>query len=343
MIRRSIIRKVKERKREVQKLSLEQIKQIAHGVARIEEVDGRIALYRFTKEQQELYKEVSSDFYMKSFSTSGVSLEFDTDSERLGLAVSICKGSSRCFFTHSILVNGNRIGELSGEIESDAEHVPFSKEFSLGSGTKRVRIVFPWSVASSLVALELDDEAKITPVAKECLIMFGDSITQGYDAMKPENAYAVQIATRLNAEARNKGIGAERFRAKLALIKDDMEPDIITVAYGTNDWSNCTKEEFESACSGFYINLRNTYPNAKIIALAPVWRSSIHDKKKIGVPLSYIAEYIKRVSENIPNMTVIDCIDFIPHELENYQTDGLHPIDAGFEHYAKNLWDAIRK
>lgn len=326
-----------------QRLNLEQIKQIAHGVARIEEVDGRMQLHRFMREQQELYKVISADFYMKSFSTSGVSLEFDTDSESLGLSVSISKGSSRRFFTHSILVNGNRIGELSGEIESGEEQVSFSKEFLLGVGMKRVRIVFPWSVASSLVSLELDEGAEIIPVAKERkMLMFGDSITQGYDAMQPENAYAVQIATHLNAEARNKGIGAERFRAQMALLKDDMEPELITVAYGTNDWSNSTKEEFEAACSGFYTNLRNTYSNARIIALAPVWRSSINDKKQIGVPLSYIAEYIKKVSETVSDMTVIDCIDFIPHELENYQTDGLHPIDEGFEHYAKNLWDAIK-
>lgn len=324
------------------RLNLEEIRKIAHGVARVEEVEDKIRFYRFTNEQQELYKVVSADFYMKSFSTSGVSLEFDTDSEYLGLSVSICKGSSRYFFTHSIFVNGNRIGELSGEIEKEIENVPFSKEFQLEPGMKRVRIVFPWSVASNLASLELDEGAKITPVEKSLkMLMFGDSITQGYDAMKPENAYAVQIATRLNAEARNKGIGAERFRPALALLGDGFEPDLITVAYGTNDWGNSTKEEFEKACSGFFTNLRSSYPNAKIFALAPIWRSSIHDKKQIGVPLSYIAEYIKEVAKEVSDMTVIDCIDFIPHELENFQTDGLHPIDAGFEHYVKNLWNVV--
>ena len=327
---------------QMKKLNIEQIKQLAHGVARVKQEEGKIGLYRFTKEQQELYKVVSADFYMKSFSTSGISLEFDTDSENLRLAVSICKGSSRYFFTHSIFVNGNRIGELSGEIEKDAEDVTFNKEFKLEQGMKRLKIVFPWSVASSLVALELDEGAKVIPVEKKLkMLMFGDSITQGYDAMKPENAYAVQIATLLNAEARNKGIGAERFRAQTALLKDDLEPNVITVAYGTNDWSKSTKEEFEAACKGFYTNLRLSYPNAQILALAPVWRSSINDEKQIGVPLSYIAEYIGEVAKEVSDMTVIDCIDFIPHELENFQTDGLHPIDLGFGHYVNNLWDAI--
>lgn len=327
----------------MKRLNFEDIKNLVHGAARVEEVDGRIELHRFTKEQQEMYKVASpNDYYIKSFSTSGISLEFDTDSEYLGLAVAICPGSSRRFFTHSIFVDGERSGELSGEIEEGAVNVPFEKRFQMKSGMKRVRIAMPWSVDSKLVALELEENAKVIPVEKSLkMLMFGDSITQGYDAMQPENAYAVQIATRFQAEAIDKGIGGERFRPMLASLKDDMEPDLITVAYGTNDWSKSTKEEFEMSCKGFYTNLSNTYPDVKIYAMAPVWRSSINDKKQIGEPLSFVVQYLNKVAEEIPNMTVIDCIDFIPHELENFQTDGLHPIDKGFEHYVNNLWSAI--
>lgn len=57
----------------MQQLNLEQIKQIAFGVANVKEADGKMVFNRFTEEQQELYKTVSDDFYMKSFSTSGVS------------------------------------------------------------------------------------------------------------------------------------------------------------------------------------------------------------------------------------------------------------------------------
>lgn len=324
-------------------LNFEQIKMLAHGVARVEkDDDGRIVFHRFTKEQQELYKTVSDDFYMKSFSTSGVSLEFDTDSEKLGLSVSISKGSSRGFFTHSIFVNGNRIGELSGEIKADSTDTVFGKQFRLGAGIKRVCIIFPWSVASALVALELDQEATIIPVEKErTMLMFGDSITQGYDAMSPEHAYAVQIADFMNAETRNKGIGGEQFRANLALLDDEVEPDVITVAYGTNDWAHSTRDVFEQSCKEFYANLRNTYPKARIVALTPIWRTDIHENKQIGVTLCYIAEYIKQVSENISDMITIDCMGFIPHSPQFYQTDGIHPIDEGFQHFAKNLWNVL--
>lgn len=327
----------------MKKLNFEDIKKLVHGAARVEEVGGRIELHRFTKEQQEMYKVASpNDYYIKTFSTSGISLEFDTDSESLGLSVAVCPGSSRRFFTHSIFVDGERLGELSGEIEEGAANVPFEKRFQLKSGMKRVRIAMPWSVDSKLVALELDENAKVIPVEKSLkVLMFGDSITQGYDAMQPENAYAVQIATRLNAEAINKGIGGERFRPTLASLKDEIEPDLITVAYGTNDWAHSTKEEFDETCKAFYKNLRRSYPNVKIYAMAPIWRSSLHDVKPIGLPLSYVAEYLKEVAKEVSDMNVIDCFDFIPHELENFQTDGLHPIDAGFEEYAKNLWNVL--
>lgn len=51
----------------------------------------------------------------------------------------------------------------------------------------------------------------------------------------------------------------------------------------------------------------------KIVALTPIWRADIQDEKQIGEPLSYIAQYIKKVSEHVSDMMVIDCMDFVPH------------------------------
>ncbi len=327
----------------MQQLTLEQIKQITFGVASVKEAHDKIVFNRFTEAQQDIYKKVSSDFYMKSFSTSGVSLEFYTNSEYLGLSVAISPGSSRRFFAHSIFVNGSRIDELSGKIEAGTNDTLFCKQFQLGAGDKKVRIAFPWSVSSKLVSLELDDGAFVSPVTKNLkMLMFGDSITQGYDASKPENAYAVKLVEYLNADARNKGIGGECFCAELAHLKEDIRPDVITVAYGTNDWGKRTKEEFERECKGFFTNLRKNYPYARIFAFAPIWRADINEEKTIGEPLGYISQYINSVAKELENITVIDCADFVPHSLEYYQTDGLHPIDAGFASYVENLWNTMQ-
>ena len=318
-------------------LNFEQIKKLVHGAARIEEGDGKISFFRFTKAQQELYKTTTEDFYTKTFATAGITLEFETDSENLELSVSVSKGSSRSFFTHSIFVNGNRIDELSGDI-GEAEKLSFSKAFNLGKGMKTVRILFPWSVASSLLSLKLDDNAKVVPVNKEVkLLMLGDSITQGYDSMIPENSYATQVMTCLNAEARNKGIAGEQFFPALVLQPEDFKPDLITVAYGTNDWRHGTKENFEQACLAFFVNLRSSYPNVPIIALTPLWRVDIDTDYEFGQPLNYVSSHINLVAKQVDNMTVINCIDYIPHNPRLFQTDGVHPIDAGFMHYGNNL------
>lgn len=321
-------------------LNFEQIKKLVHGAARVEEGDGLISFFRFTAEQQELYKKTCTDFYIKSFATSGISLEFDTDSENLALSVVVSRGSSRTFFTHSIIVDGNRAFELSGDIGT-AESTAYSKEFSLKCGMKRVKILLPWSVCSQLKELSLDSGASITPVSRSFkMLMYGDSITQGYDAYSPEKAYAVQLSSALDAEALNKGIAGEQFFAGFGKIKDDFEPDLITVAYGTNDWRHAKKEKFLSSCKGFFQNVRNNYPDVKIVAITPLWRVDINNEQEFGEPLSFVSNYIKELAKAIPNMVVIDGIDLIPHDPKYYQTDGVHPIDAGFELYSKNLIEA---
>lgn len=326
----------------MQTLTFEQIKSIVHGAARVELNNGEICLERFTKEQQELYKKVSpNDFYIKTFATAGITLEFETESENLFLSVSVSRGSSRTFFTHSIFVDGVKIGELSGDIK-DKEKDYFQKNFFLPSGMKKVKILFPWSVCSRIVSMQLDNNAQIIPIKKKCnILMLGDSITQGYDAMIPENAYAIQLSSSLNAEAINKGIAGEQFFPALSKLADDFKPDLITVAYGTNDWRHSTQERFEKNCTEFFKNLRNTYPNVKIIAFTPVWRVDINEPQEFGKSLKFISNFIKNIAKTVENMEIIDCIDFIPHDAEFYQTDGVHPIDAGFLHYGKNLLNNI--
>ena len=88
------------------RLSLEQIQSIACGTARVEQVGDLIALLRFTKEQEELYRESSwPSFYKRTFSTAGVTLEFDTDSEELKLAVQVSEGCGFRWFVNSVFVD----------------------------------------------------------------------------------------------------------------------------------------------------------------------------------------------------------------------------------------------
>ena len=62
------------------------------------------------------------------------------------------------------------------------------------------------------------------------MLMLGDSITHGYDAISPSNSYASLVADMLDANAINKGIGGEVFWPQFAAMLDNITPEIITVA-----------------------------------------------------------------------------------------------------------------
>ena len=59
-------------------------------------------------------------------------------------------------------------------------------------------------------------------------------------------------------------------------------------------------------------------------------------------PLSAIEENILAITGDFPNVTVIPGIDLVPHELQYYADAGLHPNDAGYEFYFRNLWSKIK-
>ena len=222
------------------KLNLTQIKDITLGAARVEERADGFNFFRFTAEQEELYKNRREEFYIKSFCTSGVRLRFRTDSRSLFLKTEVFRASTRNYFSFDLFINGQRVDSLNNfsnvELPKDYTQHPFplgefSKTFSLAEGEKEVEIYFPWSVKAIVKEIALDDGAGIIPVKPEKkLLCFGDSITHGYDALYPSNKYASQLADTLGAEEYNKAIGAEVFCSELAQTKEDFVPDLITVA-----------------------------------------------------------------------------------------------------------------
>ncbi len=326
------------------KLSFEQIKSITAGAARIEEADGAVCFRRFTKQQEEMYLPVRKDFYDKTFSTSGIKLKFKTSSKTLSMSVFVKPSSSRYFFDHDVYVNGELKYTLSGNLKDGDKVSSKTAEgsFALGDGEKTVCVYFPWSVDSRLVSLELEDGASLEPVEyKRKMLIFGDSITHGYDATNPSLSYASALADYFDADARNKGIGGEVFRPALSSLADHgFEPDVISVAYGTNDWSITDKETFDKNSETFYSDLSRLYPKARIISLAPIWRLDYDRTTKVG-QLSYVAEKFREIAKKLPNMTVIDCFDFLPKDKNMFLDLKLHPNNEGFSYYAKGVISAL--
>lgn len=334
------------------KLSFEEISGIVTGAVRIEQENGLIKLYRFTKEQEELYKTLHSYFYEKLLSSAGIKLLFKTNSKNLYLKIMTSKGSSRTYFSVDVFVNGkfvDAIDNFSGVTMSEnytQMEFPigsFSKEFYLGEGTKTVCIYLPWSLSTAIDKIVIDDDAFVESIKpQKKLIAFGDSITQGYDAMRPSNRYISKLSEKLGAIEYNKAIGGEGFFPELAGCKDEFLPDYITVAYGTNDWSCLDKETLKNNAREFYYNLKNTYPLAKIFAITPIWRKDINGERPSG-PFETVEEEIRNSVKGLGNVTVIRGIELVPNEEKYFGDLRLHPNDEGFEYYSKRLFNKIKE
>lgn len=328
-------------------LTTEQLRAVACGAVSVAEEQDGVHFYRFSQEQMELYKKEKADLYGRTLATAGVRLRFRTDSEKLFLQIHVTPqpGTTRRFFGIDIFKNGKCIDTVENYSEADlsgdytAIQVPtgdFSKNVYLGKGEKEICIYMPWSMHTVIKTFALDDGASVIPVKpSKKMLCFGDSITQGYDALCPSNRYTSQLADLLDAEEYNKAIGAEVFFPALAASKEDFVPEYITVAYGTNDFFRSTRDVFLKDCAEFYQTLSRLYPESKIFAITPIWRKD--HEMETDFSFFLVKERIEEVASQLPNVTVIDGFDLVPHDERYYSDLRLHPNDKGFNKYFKNL------
>lgn len=337
------------------KLNNEQIKACLTGAVWTEEVEGALCPYRFTNEQLELYATHRSKFGRRPYSASGIRLFFKTDSEKLSLKLNVSSGSSRKYFSVDVLLDGKYFDSMDnfsekGPVNNESlrDEYPFGihkKTFSLGKGSKAVTVCFPWGASVDILEVALEDSASFESLKRaKKLLAFGDSITQGYDALRPSNRYASKLADLLDAEEINKGIGGEIFVPDLAELREDFDPDYITVAYGTNDWGKSEAPvDLPVNCKKFYETVSRLYPNARIFAITPIWRADYETKNPPFGDFEKVAELIREVAEPLPNVTVIDGFPLVPGDPKYYADLRIHPNDEGFGYYAENLYKAMKE
>lgn len=334
-------------------LTLAQIQAVTCGAVSVTEEQDGIHFYRFTQEQMDLYEKEHQEHFVKTLSTAGIRLRFRTDSQSLYFRAQMTdQGGSRKYFAVEFFKNGKRVDMIENfsdaDLRGDYTAIPvptgeFSKNVALGRGEKEISIYLPWSMKTVLKELSLDENATIEPVKPDRkLLCFGDSITQGYDALCPSVRYAAALADYLNAEEFNKAIGAEYFFPALANTKESFDPDYISVAYGTNDWSRLPYETFLADCKEFYENLSRNYPNSQIFAITPIWRKDT-EKQTQFPSFESVESYIRAVTESLPNVVVIPGVDLVPQKEKFFADLYLHPNDRGFVKYGKKLVKTIEK
>ncbi|MBO5868733.1 MAG: hypothetical protein J6Q54_07495 [Oscillospiraceae bacterium] len=334
------------------KLTLEQLKEITCGAARILPEDGGFRFWRFTAHQEELYSQLRpvigkiKNYHPTSTSSSGIRFAFRTDSTKLRLQADVKRASPRTFFSFDVWVDGAFFAAMDNFGENPypwgAPKTPYPLgvhrwEIALPAGEKLVEVYFPWSVCPVIQEVALDAGASLTPVKRsKTYLAFGDSITQGYDILRPSNHYVTGLARYLDADVINKGVGGEIFFPALGDSPDPVEPDYITIAYGTNDMTLTDCTDIEDRCRAFCCGIRKHYPSAKLFLITPVWRTTWQSDINFDT-FPNVEEKLRRAVADIPGLVVLRGFDLIPQDETILSDKQTHPTDKGFAYYYENL------
>lgn len=186
----------------------------------------------------------------------------------------------------------------------------------------------------------------------------GDSITAGHGTSAAEKQFTSLIAAKYGAITRCYGIGGTRiakqrkpsgnprhdldFSSRVAEM--DADADLITVFGGTNDFghgdapfgdfSDRTADTFCGALHVLFTLLLEKYPEATIMVMTPLHRSTEDIPNMHGKVLKDYVDMIRKAAEYYA-LPVLDLYatsgiqPAVPAIKEKYMPDGLHPNDAG--------------
>ena len=317
------------------KLSLEQLKSITHGATHLEETADGVYFWRMTPEQIQYYVDIKDEPLVRAAKQSaGIRLAFETDSKTLSFSATLLPDSSGAFGGFDVYENGVMIEHVQTEGRSD-----WTAEIALSSGEHTVEIYIPWSKGVALKSLSIDDGATLKPHRRaRKLLAFGDSITHGATAVYPSLTYIQRLARMLDADLASRAVGGDVFTSAIAEMETCTDPDIVTVAYGTNDWGHRTGERFDRECPAMLEALAKKYADAKIFVITPIWRKNWDREAMSGKTMQGICREIRSHAEVYPNVTVIDAWNFVPHLSEFFADGCLHPNDLGMGIYAERLY-----
>lgn len=318
-------------------ITLDNIKDYTFGAVRIWEENGYFRFSRFTEKQDEILK--SRNFSVQRIATAGIRIEFMTFGGELSFSYTGTKrGCEDDYFSFDISVDGTPVYHC---IKDDSpEYGSVSYQIIESDNEKRVTVYLSNLVSVMIKDLKLPDDSK--PVKKSIkLLAYGDSITQGDYGKHPNHTYINILADNLDADMINLGVEGEKFFAGNIDADLDFNPDIVTVAYGANDYNAGTL--FGNDINDFLDKINLLYKDKKIFVLLPIWYKN-GTAIVNGKTLQDCREHIKETASKYSNMNVIDCRDFVPHLPDFYGDDLLlHPSDLGHMYYAKRLTEAIKK
>ncbi len=323
------------------KLSNNKLRELVVGCVNIEEENGLLRFYKYTDEQIKGFGKWESK-NKTCGCTTGIKFDFYTNSQNIALTATLAGKYE--IWVDGVLRKLIKVGgaDLGGEIDVNERYeLALSDALGRKKDAYRLTVYLPSHSVGQLSSLELDDGAysRRYEYARKFLII-GDSITQGWDSKYDSLSYANRVVRFFDAEAIIQGRGGSVYNENTILKLPNFDPEVIIVAYGTNDYNKRdTMDDFKGHISRYHDNLKKCYGDKKIIIISPIWRIPKVDHR---FDFCECCEFIRDEALR-HEFFYIDGASLMPPINEDFYVDGLHPTDLGFSLMADNLIPQIQK
>lgn len=209
---------------------------------------------------------------------------------------------------------------------------------------REVRIYLPSIMNVAFGNLRTNGSMKPLP-QRGYLLTLGDSITQGFVCGSPMFAYPSLVARTLGIDLINQAVAGHVFDEGVlggfSLWRDE-PPEVIVVAYGTNDWARKrSSEAIEGDAVAFLDRLHRLFPGIPTYVLSPLWRTDEHEPMPCDRPLTWMHEMLQRVCLRYEGVHVVDGYHGIPKDPAVFADGRLHPDRDGMGLVADLLLEAI--
>ncbi|MBO4407442.1 MAG: SGNH/GDSL hydrolase family protein [Clostridia bacterium] len=318
----------------MRRLSFGELQDLSAGALAFREEDGGLAFFKCTEEQMEEVARVFPNGMTSTRATTGVRLDFRTDSRRIAFAFT--RGSAL-----ELLLDGVFIKRWSPAPRERTE-IDLDTLDPRGSGKeRRVTLVFGSHGENAVPAfLELEEgKSAVCQTYDRKFLFIGDSITQGWHSRLDVDSWAWRTTLFRNADSVIQGIGGDYFRPG-AIRPLPFEPDAVFLALGTNDFSRFEdREEFSGRMRETMARLASLYPGKSVAAITPLPRFD-GETRPAGDHAFFRGLIAAEAGKN--GFLPVDGASLIPADA-SFFADAAHPNDEGFSLFAENLWRILLK
>jgi len=316
-------------------LNLEQIRACARGISQVREAGPGWELLRFTTSHLEHLSGVMREKEVdRAGCSAGIALAFETDSDRLYIDATVGKGArDACFID---VWTDERFTAIIGDTKP-GNRIESEILFPRSSRRRHVTLYLPHTRAMTLSMVGMAEDAAFRPADRRpVLLTLGDSITQGMDSLHPSQTYAAVLARQLGMDLHNQGIGGAVFDSATLPTVPVPGVELITVAFGVNDWIRGRPPE---AASSYLARILEQYPGVPVVVFEPVWYPHGDEVDRVPpereIPFSAYRQGLRDVVRQFESIPFVPRDQLLPSASLTL-LDGVHPNTLGQIIYGNN-------